>query len=169
MIKQGERVPFDVTLWKALPALEDGTCPVAQKIVSKDLFENKKVVVFALPGAYTPTCSAKHLPGFIDLAGEFKKKGIDNIYCLATNDAFVMTHWGKDNKAGDKVTLIADGNSEFTKKIGMEFDGSQFGLGNSRSKRYAMIIDNGVINHLAVEEPGKFEVSNAESVLQNIK
>ncbi|EFA74828.1 peroxiredoxin [Heterostelium album PN500] len=170
-------VPFDVTLWKAAVIKEDeslftynykqqftGTCPIPQKTTSKDLFENKKVVLFALPG----TCSGNHLPGYVEHAGEIKSKGIDSIICLSTNDSFVMSYWAKDRNVGDAVQLIADGNSEFTQKVGLIMDGSAFGMGALRSKRYAAIIDNGVVKYIGVEEPGKFELSAADNILKQL-
>jgi peroxiredoxin len=130
-----------------------------------DLFAGKKVVLFAVPGAFTPLCSAQHLPGFVGKAEEIRKKGVDEIYCLSVNDGWVMDAWGKDRAALGKVTLIADGSGEFTKAMGLELDATGAGLG-VRSQRYAAIVDDGVIRHLAVEKPMKFEVSSAEAVLQ---
>jgi peroxiredoxin len=130
-----------------------------------DLFAGKKVVLFAVPGAFTPLCSAQHLPGFVSKAEEIRKKGVDEIYCLSVNDGWVMDAWGKDRAALGKVTLIADGSGEFTKAMGLELDATGAGLG-VRSQRYAAIVDDGVIRHLAVEKPMKFEVSSAEAVLQ---
>jgi len=133
-----------------------------------DLFKGKKVVVFGLPGAFTPTCSAKHVPGFVQHAAEIKKKGVASIACVSVNDAFVMGAWGKDQGAGDKVMMLADGNADFTRAIGLEQDLSGAGLG-VRSKRYAMIVDNGTVKWLGVEEaPGKLEKSGAEVVLQQL-
>jgi peroxiredoxin len=130
-----------------------------------DLFAGKKVVLFAVPGAFTPLCSAQHLPGFVGKAEEIRKKGVDEIFCLSVNDGWVMDAWGKDRAALGKVTLIADGSGEFTKAMGLELDATGAGLG-VRSQRYAAIVDDGVIRHLAVEKPMKFEVSSAEAVLQ---
>ena len=154
-IKVGEKVP-DVTL-KTMAA--DGIKDVS----TRELF-NGKVVLFALPGAFTPTCSAKHLPGFIEKADEIRKKGVDRIVCLSVNDAFVMGAWAKAQGAGDKVVLVADGNAEFSNAVGLAFDGSGFGMG-TRSQRYAMIVQDGVVKSLFVEKPMKFEVSSAEAVL----
>ncbi len=148
--------------------------PVKVKVVSKDgtkeansaeLFAGKKVVLFAVPGAFTPLCSAQHLPGFVSKVDEMKKKGVDEVFCLSVNDGWVMDAWGKDRAATGKVTLIADGSGEFTKAMGLELDASGAGLG-IRSQRYAAVIEDGVIRHLAVEKPMKFEVSSAEAVLQ---
>ncbi len=135
-----------------------------QDAATDDLFSGK-VVLFALPGAFTPTCSAKHLPGFIEKAAEIKAKGVDRIVCLSVNDAFVMAAWSKAQGAGDDVTLVADGNGEFSRAVGLDFDGSKFGMG-LRSQRYAAIIEDGVVKHLAVEAPMQFEVSSAEAILR---
>jgi peroxiredoxin len=128
------------------------------------LFSGKKVVLFAVPGAFTPTCSAKHLPGFIEKADEIRAKGVDDIVCMSVNDAFVMKAWGADRGVGDKVRLIADGNGDLTKALGLEFDGSGIGFG-LRSQRFAAIVENGVVKKLAVDAGGKFEVSSAEAIL----
>jgi peroxiredoxin len=130
-----------------------------------EFFKGKKVVLFALPGAFTPTCSAKHLPGFVEKAAELHAKGVDAIACLSVNDAFVMNAWGKDQKADGKVQMLADGNGDFTRAIGLEMDGSGYGLGK-RSQRYAMIVQDGVVKMLNVEKPGTFEVSSADAVLK---
>lgn len=132
-----------------------------------DIFTDRKVVVFSVPGAFTPTCSAKHLPGFVDLAGDIKAKGVDEIICIAVNDAFVMGAWGKDQNAADKVTLLADGNADFSKALGLDFDASGFGMG-TRGQRFAMIVDNGVVSEVNVEGPGEFRVSSAEYVLNQL-
>ena len=158
-IKVGDKVP-SVTL---MQKLDGGPKPVK----TDDLFVGKKVVVFALPGAFTPTCSAKHLPGFIQNADAIRAKGVDAIACISVNDAFVMGAWGKDQNAGDKVMMLADGNAEFTEAMGLTMDGSKFGMGK-RSQRYAMIVDGGVIKDLFVEKPGTFEVSSAENVLKHL-
>ena len=129
-----------------------------------DLFGGKKVVLFAVPGAFTPTCSNAHLPGYVVKADELKAKGVDSIICLSVNDAFVMDAWGKDKNA-EQLMMVADGNGEFTKALGLEMDGSGFGLG-TRSQRYAMIVDDGTVSKLSVEDPGKLEVSAAEAILE---
>ena len=129
-----------------------------------ELFGGKKVVIFAVPGAFTPTCSEKHLPGFIDKADALRAKGVDDIICLSVNDAFVMDAWGHARGAGDKVTLIADGNADLSKALGLDFDGSGIGFG-VRAQRFAAIVDDGVVTKLAVEEPMQFEVSSAEAML----
>ena len=133
-------------------------------VSTSELFGGKKVVIFAVPGAFTPTCSEKHLPGFIDKADEIRAKGVDEIICTSVNDAFVMDAWADNRRAGNKVTLIADGNGDFAKALGLDFDGSGIGFG-IRSQRYAAIVENGVVTHLAVEKPMAFEVSSAEAIL----
>ncbi len=153
----GDTLP-DLKLQKVGP---DGIAEVS----TGELFRGKKVVLFAVPGAFTPTCSVKHLPGFVEKADEIKSKGVDEIVCLAVNDAFVMQAWGKDRGTGDKLTLLADGSGAFTKALGLELDGSRFGLG-TRSQRYAAIVEDGVVKALHVEEPMKFEVSSAEAILK---
>ena len=132
--------------------------------ISTDLFADRKVVLFALPGAFTPTCSAKHLPGFIEAASDFKEKGVDDIICLSVNDAWVMAAWGDTYGAGERVMMLADGNAEFTKSIGMDSDmtGAGFGI---RSIRYSIVVNDGVVTHLNIEEPRKFQVSDAKSIL----
>ena len=155
-IKVGDHVP-SATL---MHMTEKGPAPVT----TDDLFKGKKVVVFALPGAFTPTCSARHLPGYVEHAADFKSKGINDVVCISVNDAFVMNAWGKDQNAGGKINMVADGNGDFTKKMGLEMDASKFGMG-LRSQRYAMLVDNGVVKKLEVEEPGAFKVSSADHML----
>jgi glutaredoxin/glutathione-dependent peroxiredoxin len=156
-IKVGDKIP-SVKLKQMTP---DGV----RDVQTDDLFKGKKVVLFALPGAFTPTCSAKHLPGFVEKAAELKKKGVDTIACLSVNDAFVMNAWGKDQKVDGKVQMLADGNGDFTRAVGLEMDGSGYGMGK-RSQRYAMVVDNGVVKALNVEKPGSFEVSSADAVMK---
>ena len=136
-----------------------------QTATTDELFKGKKVVLFALPGAFTPTCSAKHLPGFVQNADTIKAKGVDTIACLSVNDAFVMNAWGKDQKVGDKVLMLADGNADFSKAVGLTMDGTGYGMG-TRAQRYAMVVQDGVVKALNVEAPGAFEVSSAEAVLK---
>ncbi len=155
-IKVGDKVPSV----KLKYLTSDGM----KEMNTDEVFGGKKVVLFALPGAFTPTCSARHLPGFVEKAAEFKAKGVDTIACLSVNDPFVMSAWGKDQKAEGKVVMLADGNGEFTRAIGLEMDGSGYGLGK-RSQRYAMIVDKGVVKMLNVEKPGAYEVSSADAVL----
>ncbi|KYQ94292.1 peroxiredoxin [Tieghemostelium lacteum] len=166
MIKVGDKLP-EVNFWISTKAI-DGACQMGKKVNSTQLFDNKKVVLFAIPGAFTPTCSAKHLPSFVQNSQQIKSKGIDSIICLATNDPFVMSAYERDQNIDGQVTLVSDGNSEFTKKIGMEMDGSGHGLGVGRSKRYAMIVENNIVKSLFLEEPGKYEVSSAEHVLSKL-
>jgi peroxiredoxin len=135
-----------------------------KNITTEELFGGKKVVIFAVPGAFTPTCSEQHLPGYITHAEAIRAKGVDSILCVSVNDAFVMGAWGKDRGAGEAVTMIADGNGDFSKALGLDFDGSGIGFG-VRSQRYAAIVEDGVVTKLAVEEPMKFEVSSAEAIL----
>jgi peroxiredoxin len=129
-----------------------------------DLTKGKKVALFAVPGAFTPTCSVKHLPGYKEKAAEFRAKGVDTIACVSVNDVFVMGAWGKDQQVGDDVLMLADGNGAFAKAVGLEMDGSGFGMG-SRSKRYSMVVEDGVVKSLNVEAPGEFKVSAADFML----
>ena len=133
-------------------------------LTTDELFGGKKVVIFAVPGAFTPTCSNQHLPGFIEQADAIRAKGVDDIICMSVNDAFVMDAWGKDRGVGDKVRMVADGNGEFSKALGLDFDGSGIGFG-LRCQRFAAIVDDGVVTKLAVEEPMKFDVSSADAIL----
>lgn len=130
-------------------------------------FAGKKIALFAVPGAFTPTCSARHFPSYIDHLDELKAKGIDGVYCLSVNDAFVMAAWAKFQKSDGKITMIADGNGALTKSLGLELDASGFGMG-IRSQRYGMVINDGVIEHLFVEQGGEYKVSSAEHMLANI-
>ena len=156
-IKVGDKVPAAKLQIKT----KDGV----QTKTTDEIFSGKRVVLFALPGAFTPTCSAKHLPGFVNNHQALKSKGVDAIACLSVNDAFVMDAWGKDQGVEDKVMMLADGNGEFTKAVGLTMDGTGYGMG-LRSQRYAMVLDDGVIKTLNVEAPGAFEVSSAESILK---
>lgn len=135
-------------------------------VSSEALFAGRKVALFSVPGAFTPTCSARHLPGFVDKADEIKAKGVDEIVCTAVNDAFVMGAWGKSADAGD-IAMLADGNGEFAKAVGLEMDGSKFGLG-TRGQRFSMLVNDGVVEQLHVEAPGEFKVSSAEYLLDNL-
>jgi peroxiredoxin len=136
-------------------------------ITSEALFAGKKVVLFALPGAFTPTCSAQHLPGFVEKADEIRAKGVDTIACVSVNDAFVMDAWGKAQGVGDKVLMLADGNGDFAQALGLDFDGSGIGFG-IRSQRYALVAQDGVVVKLAVDKPMTFEVSSAEAILVDL-
>lgn len=137
-----------------------------QPFSSADLFADKKVVVFAVPGAYTPTCSAAHVPGFVVNAPDIKAKGVDSIICVSVNDAFVMSAWGKVQNADDLI-MAADGNGDFTEALGLTMDASAFGMGK-RSQRYSMIVDNGVVSALHVDAGGAFEVSSAQKILEDL-
>lgn len=157
-IKEGDKLP-QATLYE----MQDGR---PTPVTTDDLFAGKKVVVFAVPGAFTPTCSQAHLPGYVVNLDAIKEKGVDSIVCLSVNDAFVMDAWGKSANA-DGIIMVGDGNGEFTKALGLEMDGSGFGLG-TRSQRYAMIVEDGVVVKLNIEEPGQFEVSKAETILESL-
>ena len=135
-----------------------------QKVSAEEFFKGKKVVLFSVPGAFTPTCDAKHLPGFVEKAGDLRAKGVNTVACIAVNDAFVMKAWGKSQNCDGKVQMIADGNGEYTKALGLEMDASGFGMG-TRGQRFALIVDNGVVKSVNVEEKGEFKVSSAEHVL----
>ena len=158
-IKVGDKLPSAI-----LMEMKGGT---PQPVKTDDFFGGKKVAVFALPGAFTPTCSAKHLPGFIQHADAIKAKGIDAIACISVNDAFVMGAWGDQQGAGEKVVMLADGNGDFTRALGLEMDASKFGMGK-RSQRFSFVADNGVVTQLNVEEPGAFAVSSADHMLKQL-
>ncbi|MCG2842149.1 peroxiredoxin [Sandaracinobacter sp. RS1-74] len=155
-IKVGDSVP-EATLMKMTA---DGPAPVD----TADLFAGRTVALFAVPGAFTPTCSAKHLPGFIEKAGELAARGVDEIVCLSVNDVFVMGAWAKQSGAEGKISLLADGNGDFSKALGLTMDGSRFGMG-TRSQRFSMLVKDGKVVELNVEEPGAFKVSSAEHLL----
>lgn len=158
-IKVGDTIPS----MKLMMATPDGP----KETSTDDVFKGKKVVLFAVPGAFTPTCSAKHLPGFVQQADAIKAKGVDAIACVAVNDAFVMGAWGKDQSCDGKVTMLADGSGAFTKALGLELDLVSRGMG-VRSQRYALVAENGKVTQLAVEQPGGFEVSKAEAILAKL-
>lgn len=155
-INVGDKIPSA----KLMQATADGPLEVS----TEDFFGGKTVVLFGVPGAFTPTCSAKHLPGFVTHAAEFKAKGVDAVACMSVNDVFVMGAWGKDQAVADKVAMLADGSAAFTKSMGLEFDLTGRGLG-MRCQRFVLVAKNGVVTHVAVEAPGAFEVSKAEAVL----
>ncbi len=157
-ISKGDKVP-DVTLVKAT---ESGP----EKVQSSEYFKGKKVALFSVPGAYTPTCSAKHLPGFVEKAQDLKAKGVDEIACTAVNDAFVLGAWNKTSGSQD-ITMLADGNGEFAEALGLTMDGSGFGMGK-RGQRFSMIINDGVVEEVNVEQPGDFKVSSAEHMLNQL-
>ncbi|MGE0224235.1 MAG: peroxiredoxin [Acetobacteraceae bacterium] len=158
-IKVGDTIP-SMKLMKATPEGPKETS-------TDEVFKGKKVVLFAVPGAFTPTCSAKHLPGFVQQADAIKAKGVDTIACISVNDAFVMGAWGKDQSCGDKVLMLADGSAHFAQALGLEMDVSARGMG-MRSKRYALVAENGKVTHLAEEAPGAFEVSSADAILAKL-
>lgn len=158
-IKSGERMP-------------DGKFKVMgekgpQDLTTAQLFDGKRVVLFSVPGAFTPTCDAKHLPGFVDLADQFRAKGVDTVACMAVNDVFVMNAWGKASHVDGKVLMLADGNGEYARALGLELDGRSFGMG-MRGQRFAIIVENGVARHVAIEAPGQFKVSAADAVLAQL-
>ena len=154
-ISVGDRLP-DVTLTKA-------GAEGPEQVQSSDYFKGRKVALFSVPGAFTPTCSARHLPGYVEKADELKAKGVDEIACTAVNDAFVMGAWQGANDAQD-VTMLADGNGDFAEAVGLTMDGKGFGMG-TRGQRYSMIVEDGVVKELNVEQPGDFSVSSAEHML----
>jgi peroxiredoxin len=156
-IKVGDKIP-SVTLRYLTPE--------GPKAVSSDeFFAGKKVALFAVPGAYTRTCSQRHLPGYVAHAAEIKAKGVDTIACIAVNDPFVMGAWGKEHQADDKLVMLGDGSGDFARAIGLELDRMKEGMG-IRSQRYSMLVDNGVVKALHIEAPGQFDVSSAEAMLK---
>ena len=157
-IQVGDRLP-DVPL---SIATADGPKPTT----SGDFFNGKRVALFAVPGAFTPTCSARHLPSYVEKASELKRQGVDEIACIAVNDPFVMAAWGQRD-GSDDITMLADGNGDFTRAIGLTMDGSKFGLGE-RSQRYSMIVDDGIVEQLNVEAPGEYRASSAEHMLDQL-
>ncbi len=159
MIKQGDTLPSQ----KLMQATPDGP----REVSTEDLFRGKRVVLFATPGAFTPTCSAKHLPGFNEHLDGFKAKGVDSVVCMAVNDAFVMGAWAKSQDVNPDIVMLADGSGQFTRALGLELDLTQRGLG-VRSQRFALVADDMRVTHLAVEQPGDFDVSRAETVLASL-
>ena len=155
-IKVGDRMPTGT--FKQMT--KDGP----QNLTTDQLFKGKTVVLFSVPGAFTPTCDAKHLPGFVEQAPKIKTKGVDTIACMAVNDVFVMNAWGKHSNVGDNVLMLADGNGEYAKALGLEMDGTGFGMG-LRGKRFAVLVKDGVVAQLNVEAPGEFKVSSADYIL----
>jgi glutaredoxin/glutathione-dependent peroxiredoxin len=157
-IKVGDKLP-SVTLRQVTP---EGP----KEVATDDFFRGKKVALFAVPGAFTPACSQRHLPGYVDKASDIKGKGVDEVACVAVNDPAVMTAWGKDQRAEGKVTMLADGSGDFVRALGLELDLTKAGLG-MRSKRYSMLVDNGIVKSLNIEEqPGQVDVSSAETMLR---
>ena len=158
-IAVGERVPAG----KFKIATSDGLAD----LTTSQLFDGKRVLFFAVPGAFTPTCDARHLPGYIELADQIRAKGVDTIACMSVNDVFVMKAWGKSANAGDKVLMLADGNGDYARALGLSLDATGFGMGQ-RSQRFAMIVKNGVVEQLHVEQGGEFKVSAAEYLLSRL-
>jgi peroxiredoxin len=158
-INVGDKVP-QVTFMKA-------TAEGPQPVSSNDFFSGRRVALFSVPGAFTPTCSARHLPGFVEKADELKAKGVDEIACTAVNDAFVLGAWAESAGASEKVTMLSDGTGEFAEALDLVMDGSKFGMGK-RGKRYSMVVNDGVIEQLNVEEPGAFNVSSAEYMIERL-
>ena len=156
----GDKVPAAVLM----KMTEAGPAPVT----TEALFGGRTVALFSVPGAFTPTCSAKHLPGYITHAGDIKARGIDEIVCISVNDVFVMGAWGKNADVGENVTMLADGNGDFVKALGLTMDGSKFGMG-LRGQRFSMLVKDGKVVELKVEEPGAFKVSSAEHLLEQLK
>ena len=158
-IQAGEKMPSGSF------GVMSGTGPVA--LSTDELFSGKKVVLISVPGAFTPTCSMNHLPGFVNQADALTAAGVDTIACTAVNDVFVMNAWGKDRDVGDKVTMLADGNGDYVRALGLELDATAAGMG-MRGKRFAIVANDGIATHVAVEEPGQFEVSKAEAILASL-
>lgn len=166
-IKEGDRLP-EGNLTETTEFDASNGCPMNPHPVSvSEAAKGKKIVIFGLPGAYTPTCSAKHVPGYVANYDKLKAKGVDEVWCLAVNDVFVMASWGRDQKVGNKVRMMADGSADYTKKLGLELDLTARGMG-VRANRFAMIVDDGVVKKVSVEGPGKFEVSSAEAILASL-
>ena len=158
-IQAGEKVPAV----KLKTMTKDGI----KDLATDDIFKGKKVAIFGLPGAFTPTCSAKHLPGFVQHFDALKAKGVDTVACISVNDAFVMDAWGKSQNVGEKVLMLADGNAEFAKALGIEMDGTGYGMG-LRMKRFSAYVVDGTVKSFNLEKPGAFEVSNAETMLGQV-
>lgn len=165
-IEVGQKLP-DATLYEFVHEETEGCALGPNPVQVSEAIAGKKIVLFALPGAYTPTCSASHVPGFVEKASEIKAKGVDEIWCVSVNDAFVMGAWGESLGATGIVRMLGDGSAEFTRKVGLELDLSTRGLG-VRSQRYSMIVEDGVVKSLNVEAAGKFEVSDAGSMLEQL-
>ncbi len=163
-IKVGDRLP-EGTVTEFVETERPGCTIGPNTFKVEELVKGKKIVIFGLPGAFTPTCSAQHVPGYVSNFDKLKGKGIDEIWCLSVNDAFVMGAWARDTKCQGKVRMMGDGSADYTKKLGLEMDLTARGMG-IRSQRYSMLVDNGVVKQLNVEGPGKFEVSNAETMLK---
>ncbi len=166
MIKVGDRLP-EGTLTEFIETETAGCSLGPNSFKVSNLVKGKKIAIFGLPGAYTPTCSAKHVPSYLANYDKLKAKGVDEVWCISVNDAFVMGAWGRDQKAAGKIRMMADGSAEFTKKLGLELDLTARGMG-VRMNRISMLVDDGVVKQLNVEGPGKFEVSDAETMLKQL-
>jgi peroxiredoxin len=165
MIAIGDQLP-DATLWESTGFGE--ACPLSPEAVSvKDQARGKRVVIFGLPGAYTPTCSAQHVPGYVKHLDELKARGVSEVWCVSVNDGYVMAAWGKELGAVGKVRMLGDGNAAFARALGLDRDISNSGMG-VRSKRFSLLVDDGIVKQVNVEQPGKFEVSNAETMLEQV-
>jgi glutaredoxin/glutathione-dependent peroxiredoxin len=165
-IKVGDRLP-DGTLTEFIETERPGCTVGPNNFSVSEQTKGKKIAIFGVPGAFTPTCSAKHVPSYVQNIDKLRAKGIDEVWCIAVNDAFVMGAWGKEQHCGGKVRMMGDGSATFTKALGLELDLIARGMG-VRSQRYSMVVDDGVVKALNVEQPGKFEVSGAESMLQKL-
>ncbi|MES1182798.1 MAG: peroxiredoxin [Myxococcales bacterium] len=165
MIAIGDKLP-EATLWESIGFGE--ACPLAPAPVSvQEATQGKRVVIFGLPGAYTPTCSGKHLPGYVEHLPELKARGVDEVWCVSVNDGYVMAAWGKEHDAIGKVRMLGDGNADFTRKLGLETDISKGGMG-VRCRRFSLFVDNGVVKQVNIEQPSKFEVSDVDTMLKQI-
>ena len=165
-IQVGDRLPAG-TLQEFIETETEGCSLGPNTFKVEDLVKGKRIALFALPGAFTPTCSAKHVPGYLANYEALKAKGVDEVWCISVNDPFVMGAWGRDQKAGGKLRMLADGSAEYTKKLGLELDLTARGFG-LRSQRFSMLVDDGVVKSLNIEGPGKFEVSDAETMLKQL-
>jgi peroxiredoxin len=165
MIAIGDKLP-EATLWESTEFGE--ACPLAPAPVSvQEATQGKRVVIFGVPGAFTPTCSGKHLPGYVQQLDAIKARGVDEVWCVSVNDGYVMAAWGKEQGAIGKIRMLGDGNADFARKLGLENDVSKAGMG-LRSKRFSLLVEQGVVKQVNVEAPGKFEVSNAETLLASL-
>ena len=165
-IKVGDKLP-EGELQEFVETETEGCSLGPNTFKVQDITKDKKIVIFGLPGAFTPTCSAKHVPGYVQQLDALKGKGVDEVWCVSVNDPFVMGAWGRDQKTGGKVRMMADGSAGYTKKLGLELDLTARGMG-VRSQRFSMLVDNGVVKALNVEGPGKFEVSDADTMLKQM-
>jgi peroxiredoxin len=165
MIAIGDRLP-EATLWESTGFGE--ACPLAPAPVSvREASQGKRIVIFGLPGAYTPTCSAQHLPGYVKHLDELKSRGVDEVWCVSVNDGYVMAAWGKEQGALGKIRMLGDGNADFARQLGLENDSSKGGMG-VRCRRFSLLVEQGVVKQVNVEEPRKFEVSNVETMLSQL-